>query len=134
MIRKINESDREYIYSLIKEEFNSIYNCDNPFSNWYVYELNNKIIGFINYDTIYEQAELEYIYVDIDYRNMGIATKLFNYMLEDLNNKNINKITLEVRCDNGSAISFYLKNGFEKVSVRKNYYKNIDAFLMLKSW
>lgn len=134
MIRTINDTDRDYIYSIIKREFDAEYSRDNPFSNWYVYEENNRIIGFINYDSIYEQAELEYIYVDKIYRNMGIATRLFETMITDLNNRNIHQITLEVRCDNESAISFYLKNGFEKVTIRKNYYKDIDAFMMLKSW
>lgn len=134
MIRKITDNDRKIIYQILEKEFNTIYKEDNSFSNWYIYELDHQIIGFINYDSIYEQAELEYIYVLPEYRNKGIATKLLEKMIDDLQSKNIKSITLEVRCNNDEAIKFYEKNGFKTVTIRKNYYGNIDAFLMLRSW
>ena len=41
---------------------------------------------------------------------------------------------LEVRKSNISAQKLYEKNGFKKISVRKNYYDNIeDAFIYLKA-
>lgn len=133
MIRTPNLDELQYLYDLVESEFNVKYS-DNVYTNWLVYIDNNKIIGFLNYDSIYDKAEIEYIYVDPLYRKSGIATKLFNKMLEDLDKKNINSITLEVRSDNTSAINFYEKNGFKSVSIRKNYYGNIDAILMIRSW
>lgn len=133
MIRTPNLDELKYLYDLVESEFNVKYS-DNVYTNWLVYIDNNKIIGFLNYDSIYDKAEIEYIYVDPLYRKSGIATKLFNKMLEDLDKKNINSITLEVRSDNTSAINFYEKNGFKSVSIRKNYYGNIDAILMIRSW
>lgn len=132
MIRKIKDEDRSYLYDIIKKEFNFIYEKDSTFSNWLVYVENDKIIGFINFDTIYERAELEYIYVEKEYRRKNIATKLLENMLEILNKKNIHSITLEVNCNNIAAIKFYEKNGFKKVSIREKYYGNDDAFLMIK--
>ena len=133
MIRTPNLDELQYLYDLVESEFNVKYS-DNVYTNWLVYIDNNKIIGFLNYDSIYDKAEIEYIYVDPLYRKSGIATKLFNKMLEDLDKKNIDSITLEVRSDNTSAINFYEKNGFKSVSIRKNYYGNIDAILMIRSW
>lgn len=133
MIRTPNLDELKYLYELVESEFNVKYS-DNVYTNWLVYIDNNKIIGFLNYDSIYDKAEIEYIYVDPLYRKSGIATKLFNKMLEDLDKKNINSITLEVRSDNTSAINFYEKNGFKRASIRKNYYGNIDAILMIRSW
>lgn len=132
MIRKIKDEDRSYLYDIIKKEFNFIYEKDSTFSNWLVYVDNDKIIGFINFDTIYERAELEYIYVEKEYRRKNIATKLLENMWKILNEKNIHSITLEVNCNNIAAIKFYEKNGFEKVSIREKYYGNDDAFLMIK--
>lgn len=134
MIRRITNEDRKIIYKIINDAFNIKYTGDNVYTNWYIYEENNQIIGFINYDTIYDKAELEYIYVDSNYRNKKIATKLFNIMINDLIEKNIFQITLEVRCDNNEAISFYKKNNFKIVSIRRGYYNGIDGYLMLKSW
>ena len=133
MIRTPNLDELKYLYDLVESEFKVKYS-DNVYTNWLVYIDNNKIIGFLNYDSIYDKAEIEYIYVDPLYRKSGIATKLFNKMLEDLDKKNIDSITLEVRSDNTSAINFYEKNGFKSASIRKNYYGNIDAILMIRSW
>ena len=36
----------------------------------------------------------------------------------------ISQLILEVRASNQSAIDFYLKHGFEEISLRKNYYMN----------
>ncbi|MBR4314569.1 MAG: GNAT family N-acetyltransferase, partial [Lachnospiraceae bacterium] len=37
---------------------------------------------------------------------------------------NSKKLMVEVRSKNNSAIEFYLKNGFNRISERNNYYKN----------
>ena len=63
------------------------------------------------------------------FRNMGIATKLIN---EIINDYEINNITLEVSVDNCVAIKLYEKLGFKSVALRKEYYNGTDAFLMLK--
>ena len=134
MIRKIIDADREYIYSIIKNEFGIIYNKDNVYTNWYVYEVDNNIIGFINYDIIYDKSEIEYIYVDEKYRNSNIATKLLEEMIKSIKINNVDSITLEVKSNNKIAINFYKKNGFKEIAIRKNYYGDIDAILMMKSW
>lgn len=134
MIRKINNLDRMAIYEILKKEFHVNYKEDTPFSNWYIYELNREIAGFINIDIIYDKAEIEYIYVINKYRNQKIATKLLQYVEKNLKQKKVNNITLEVNENNKKAISFYVKNGFKKVAIRKNYYRGEDAFLMLKEW
>ena len=41
-------------------------------------------------------------------------------------------ISLEVRSTNKRAISFYKKNGFKIVSIRKKYYDDSDGLLMVK--
>lgn len=134
MIRKIKNEDYKNLKLIIKEQFDVDYKEDTPFCNWLIYEENDEIIGFINYDIIYEKSELEYIYVKEEYRRKNIASSLFNEMIENLKVKKVDSITLEVNVKNKVAISFYEKYGFKIVSIRKNYYKNNDAYLMLKSW
>ncbi len=133
MIRRVIDSDRSYLYSIIEKEFNNKYLQDNIYTRWYVYELNDKIVGFINYDVIYDKAEIEYIYVIDKYRKKGVATILLNEMIEDIK-KECNSITLEVNQNNDKAINFYLKNNFKSISIRKNYYGSEDAILMQRSW
>ena len=126
-------SDRKYIYSIIENEFKSNYVNDSVYTRWYIYELNNKIVGFINYDVIYDKSEIEYIYVLDCYRRLGVATKLLNKMIDDIKIE-VNSITLEVNEKNYKAIEFYRKNGFADISIRKNYYGSNNAILMMKSW
>ena len=132
MIREITDNDRKKIYEIIKKEFKNNYLKDNPFTKWYIYELNNEIVGFINIDIIYEKAEIEYIYVVEKWRKNKIATKLLEKDEKDLINKRVSTITLEVNVNNFSAIKFYEKNEYKKINIRKHYYGNDDAYLMLK--
>lgn len=132
MIREITDNDRKKIYEIIKKEFKNNYLKDNPFTKWYIYELNNEIVGFINIDIIYENAEIEYIYVVEKWRKNKIATKLLEKAEKDLINKRVSTITLEVNVNNFSAIKFYEKNEYKKINIRKHYYGNDDAYLMLK--
>lgn len=132
MIREITDNDRKKIYEIIKKEFKNNYLKDNPFTKWYIYELNNEIVGFINIDIIYEKAEIEYIYVVEKWRKNKIATKLLEKAEKDLINKRVSTITLEVNVNNFSAIKFYEKNEYKKINIIKHYYGNDDAYLMLK--
>ena len=83
MIRKINKNDYS-ILTTYYEEFN-VNNVDifetSPFINVYVYEKDSRVIGFINYSIMYDRAELNYIYVEKEFRKYGIATELMNYFL-----------------------------------------------------
>ena len=132
MIREITDNDRKKIYEIIKKEFKNNYLKDNPFTKWYIYELNNEIVGFINIDIIYEKAEIEYIYVVEKWRKNKVATKLLEKAEKDLINKRVSTITLEVNVNNFRAIKFYEKNEYKKINIRKHYYGNDDAYLMLK--
>ena len=62
------------------------------------------------------------IAVSPDYRKQGIAQQLINKMFELFKQKDITRITLEVRESNNSAKNLYIKNGFKAIGIRKNYY------------
>jgi len=134
MIKEINEKYRLSIYEILKCEFGVQNINDNPFSQWIIYEINEELVGFINYDLIYDRAEIEYIYVLPEFRKNKIATKLLNQMEKNLIENNIFSITLEVNINNNEALLFYKKNNFKEVTIRKNYYGSNDAIIMMKSW
>ena len=125
----IEEITKEEAETLLKKYFFEEFgngSIDSPFNKTVVYKL-DEIMGFINYDLIYDRIEINYIYVIEQFRNKGIAGELVKYI-----DKNIKNITLEVKESNIQAINFYLKMGFKKVSVRENYYKNENGILMIK--
>ena len=105
---------------------------NNSFTQYYVYKDNEEVVALINYQIMYERAELIQINVLEEKQNKGIASKLIEYMINDCVNKNVESITLEVRVDNDNAIHLYEKFGFIEISKRIGYYKGIDGILMEK--
>jgi ribosomal-protein-alanine N-acetyltransferase len=69
-----------------------------------------------------DTADILNIGIDPDFQRQGYGRGLLNHLIEELRKRNISEIFLEVRVGNKSAIRFYKKQGFEEISVRKNYY------------
>ena len=127
LIHKITENDVDKIKLWIKKEF-STDTFENTFSTTIgCYE--DDIIAFLTYSFMYDRAEIDYIYVDLKYRNNGIAQALFNEMINNIGNVSI---SLEVNINNKAAIEFYKKNGFKIVSKREKYYQDVDGYLMVR--
>jgi len=101
---------------------------------------NKKLQGFIIGDLINIKNVIDYelllIYISVKKRELGYATKLHNDIQLTLQKHKLNKIYLEVAANNTAAINFYLKNGYEKLGVRKKYYiinnNKIDAYTFEK--
>ena len=102
-----------------------------PFEKVAIYK-DKKIVGAISYSVIYERAEINYIAVLDESRGCGIASKLLAFFIEDMKKCGVNSISLEVESDNIAAINLYLKYGFIKKAIRKNYYGNNDGYLMVR--
>ena len=102
------------------------------YSNYLVYIDNELNKGFLAYDIIYDRIEIQYIYVNEEFRNQKVATKLIQYLYNISKEKKCTNITLEVNVNNISAIKFYEKMGFSNVAIRKNYYLDEDGILMIK--
>lgn len=123
MIKETN--DISYLNTL------SSYNITlNAFSYILIYVKDNEILGFLDYSKMYENMEINYIYVKEEYRKKGIATELLNYMITT---NNFNNITLEVNIKNLNAINLYKKFDFKIINIRKNYYNGVDGYLMERS-
>jgi ribosomal-protein-alanine N-acetyltransferase len=120
MIKECN--DIEYLNTL------SSYNITlNAFNKILVYIEDNNILGFIDYSKMYENMEINYIFVKEEYRCLGIASKLLKYIID---NNEFYNITLEVNVFNKNAINLYKKFDFNIISIRKQYYNGVDGYLM----
>ena len=105
---------------------------NNIFTQYYTYKKDDEVVAFINYQIMYERAELIQISVLDNYQNQGIASALLEYMINDLKTNKVESVTLEVKIINFKAIHVYEKFGFKKVGIRKGYYQGIDGILMEK--
>ena len=95
-----------------------------------VYIIKSQCVGYLFGYIIKNEFHLNNIAIKPKYQQKGFGNEILNFIISDLKSKKINKIMLEVRCDNLSAIKLYDSIGFNKVNVRKDYYKKgKDAFL-----
>ena len=90
-----------------------------------VYEEKGIIEGYIYLKAIKDEEQIGYLidglYVEEDYRNQKIATKLLEYSLSILSEKKISFIDINVLSKNTIAKKLYKKIGFEeyKIQMRK---------------
>ena len=105
-------------------------------SNNYIAKLNlnpiNKVIAYVSFRVVFSEMELLKIAVDKNYRNNGVGKYLLRKSIIIAKNKGADSSYLEVGENNGSALNFYLKNGYECYSKRARYYKNENALLLKK--
>jgi ribosomal-protein-alanine N-acetyltransferase len=90
-----------------------------------------EILGYLGAVLNAWEAEIVFIAVDSPFRNKGVATKMLDELKKFAIATKREKIFLEVRKSNTSAINLYTKNGFKAYSERKNYYEDEDGICMV---
>lgn len=139
MIRRHQASDIDEIIALEREVLDTSLDrkifelaLTSELAYYYVYEEDNKILGYISSMFDGEIIEILNFCVKKEYQNKHIGTKLFSQVLKELYSKGAKSVILEVRESNLNAINFYKRFGLKKISVRKNYYKNGENALVLQ--
>lgn len=136
MIRYFNLNDADAIYKSgekITKNFSKTNNLEeiyeSPYVKILVYEVDEKIVGFLMYTELEETVDILDIIVEEAYRKKKIASCLLDYMITSVASS-VKLATLEVRKSNDAAIDLYKKFGFSIINVRKEYYDTEDAYLM----
>lgn len=133
--KEITKNDINEI-NILENLFKSVFDNDkilnrmnvNPFTKYIVLLKDNEIIGFINFDIIYDRIELININILDKYQGDGYS----NILMDKMISYDYTNITLEVSSKNIKAINLYKKYGFVEEAIRKNYYIDSDAILMKK--
>ncbi len=123
-------SDKKYIDQILKISDKKDIIGKSPFTKFYVYIVDNSVVSFLIFDDIYDRIEIIYVFTKKEFRNKKYALMLFNKLISEYKEKEYKNITLEVRCDNNSAINLYNKLNFKVISRRINYYNCVDGLLM----
>lgn len=146
VIIKVILLNEEYVEKLVKLE-NECFS-DPWTANMFIGDLKNentcyfgafdddKLIGYAGMWMSVDDGQICNVAVHPDYRRKGIGTSLVISLIQVCKRKKLSSITLEVRESNEKAILLYKKLGFERVGLRKNYYKNPteNAILMTKTF
>ena len=106
----------------------------NPYSKMFVLEEDYGIIGYYGVWVIFDRAELTTLAIIDEKRGKGYGKELLNHALNEAKNGGCEYMTLEVRVSNILAQRLYMTNGFEIVTIKKDYYKSNheDAYMMMK--
>ncbi len=84
---------------------------------------NDKLIGFVIFNFYVDECHLLNLAIAPDYQGQGLAKVLLNKLFSIAAQEQMQQIILEVRSSNLAAIRLYQQQGFEKIGLRKNYYK-----------
>ena len=141
IIREMTEADLPMVLRLERELFSdpwpvSLFREDiaSPLSHPFVLQIDNEIAGYAVLWVAADEGHLTNIAVARKYQRKSIAKKLLSFILQIASEMGLTIIVLEVRPTNIPAISLYEKFGFERLAVRKNYYRNPveDCLVMRK--
>lgn len=132
---ELNEfHDEAYSFDTLSDIMKDNYLLKN---NDNIFEISNEedLIGYIIFHITDDFTDIYKIFIRDNDKRKGYATDLLNKVIELAKRYNSKKIMIEVRSKNLSAINFYKNNGFEQISIRKDYYKNPtdDALIFERS-
>lgn len=140
--KHINKFSKDNIETICKiDKTSSSYNwtkdmflseLENKNSNFEILFIDNKIIGYIIYHIVFDEAEILNIVIDKNFKGQKLGKYLFEETINKISKQNIKTIFLEVGEKNIPAINLYLKFDFKQYNKRTNYYKNKETALLMK--
>ena len=80
-------------------------------------------VGFILVRVVEDEAEIITIAVIPRHRKKGLALALLDAVIDELDERSVAELHLEVEEKNKAAINLYKESGFEIVGERKAYYR-----------
>jgi len=119
--RKLKKKNWEKIMKTYQKErvLGMKKNLKNKKHYWIIAEENKEITGFGQVVIINKsQGELEKLYINKNYRNKGIASKIEKILETWLKNNNINKIYSRILLNNKPSIQFHMKKGFKQTAIK----------------
>ena len=104
---------------------------ENPFCFSYIAEINEQVVGYAFIHITDDFSHLVNIAVSPEYRNVGIGENFLKFLFCIVKELKSQKMVLEVRKNNISAIRLYEKLGFETVREEKGYYQDGESALIM---
>ena len=100
-----------------------------------IYRPQDKIIGYIIFWLVQEEAQISNLAVHPDFKRLGIGDAVLEQVLTIMRKMDAKQVILEVRPSNLAARTLYEKKGFNLLGFRRGYYQNPpeDALVMSKN-
>lgn len=107
---------------------------NSSFSRYSPLYIEDKLVGYMGWQEIFEEANINFVFLQPDWRGEGLSHLLFETGLKAMTTAGIERVNLEVRAQNFPALALYRKFHFKELDCRPNYYTNPvdDALIMQK--
>lgn len=131
--RPMCEPDLEEVLSIEQSAYQfpwseSIFsNCLRVGYSCWVFEEDNKIIGYGILSVAVGECHVLNICIDPDSQGKGFGSMLLDFLMDIAREHKADTAFLEVRPSNRSALELYSRAGFDEVGLRKNYYPHING-------
>ncbi|WP_140919085.1 ribosomal protein S18-alanine N-acetyltransferase [Limnobaculum xujianqingii] len=89
--------------------------------------VDNTIAAFAITQVVLDEATLFNIAVHPDFQRRGVGRELLQHLIDELIQRDVMTLWLEVRASNLAAIELYRAFDFNEVTVRKGYYPAADG-------
>lgn len=138
LLRQMREEDLEEVYKINASSFTTdAWSMDAfkrefrlPYSRRFVMERNGKVVAYVIYWVIKEEATVMTFAVRTDLRGKGIGKRLLMESIKLLRGE-AGKVVLDVRKSNIRAIRLYKRLGFEVVCERERFYSDGESALLM---
>lgn len=92
------------------------------------------VVGYAGLAVSGYQADVQTLAVDRDRQGAGLGAALLDALLAEARQRRAGEVLLEVRAENAAAQTLYARAGFERIAVRRGYYRpgNTDALVLRK--
>lgn len=104
-----------------------------PESRHYVVaEDDGEVVGYAGMVATGHQADVQTVAVRADRQGGGLGGELLRALLDEARRRGAGEVLLEVRAENVAAQELYARHGFERIGVRRGYYRpgGTDAFVL----
>lgn len=96
-----------------------------------VAEIDGEMVGYAGLMVIDTTADIQTIGVLPRVEGQGIGRVMLTELLDEAVRRGAGTAMLEVRADNPRAQKLYVRFGFERIHIRKRYYRDgVDAWVM----
>ncbi|RUM28798.1 MAG: ribosomal-protein-alanine N-acetyltransferase [Aquifex sp.] len=138
-VREMVREDVERVYEINRESFTTDAwsrfsfekDFENKFSRRFVLEEEGKVVGYVIFWIVKEEATVMTFAIDPNRRGRGYGEKLLREAINRLGDK-VKRVILDVRKSNLRAINLYKKIGFKVVTERKGYYSDGENALLME--
>ena len=91
--------------------------------HYLVAEQDGEVVGYAGLVCTGGQADVQTVAVDAGQQGRGLGGELLRALLAEARRRGATEVLLEVRAENAVAQQLYAAHGFERIGVRRGYYR-----------